>query len=151
MKTPDTLNHQLASLLGIRHVKRLSEIRKLQNLWSDICGAMLANCSEPVSIEKGCLWLAVNHPSVTAHIRMLQPEILLACERKAKISGLSQVRTRIDLNAGLKRAVPRPKRKRISLSQKKEIVRDLQGVHSHKLRHAMFRARVSQEELSPND
>lgn len=115
-----------------------------------MCGQMMANCSEPVSIEKGCLWVAVNHPSVTAHLRMLQPQLLLACERKAKIRGISAIRTRIEVNAGLKQAKPRPKRQKISLSQKKDIVRDLQSVHSHALRHAMFRARVSQEELSPH-
>jgi len=150
MKQLDSLDHQLAGLLGVRHVKKINDIHKLQRIWPDLCGQMMATSSEPVSVEDGCLWIAVNHPSLTAHIRMLQFEILSACSQKAGIRGLRKIRTRIVLHAGIKHQVPKKKTvHRLNLSQKKNIVRDLKNIRSHELRHAMFRARVFQEELQP--
>jgi len=150
MKKPETLNQQLAQLLGVRHVRQLSNMHQLQRLWPSICGQMMAARSEPVSIENGCLWIAVNHPSLTAHIRMLQTELLRACAKKAHLRGLKSIRTRIMLNAGIQhQVVEKKKAYPVTLSQKKQIVRELKTVRSHTLRHAMFRARVSQTAFQP--
>ncbi len=135
----------LGEVLGENQLRRLADIGRVRRNWTRIVGAVLAQHSEPVNIENGCLHIAVDHPAMAQQIRFLQEEIRQACFRQCRITGIGNVRTRHQPGAGM----PSPNRsrkavRRLSLGEKKAVARQMHRVHNKELRRAMFKARINQ-------
>jgi hypothetical protein len=141
----------LAEVLGADQLRRLADIGRLQRNWTRIVGAVLAQHTEPVNVDNGCLHIAVDHPAMAQQIRFLQEEIRQACYRKCRITGISNIRTRHQPGAGMQS--PNRSRKpvrRLSLSEKKAVARQMHRVHNKPLRRAMFKARINQLRHQPS-
>ncbi len=139
------LEHGLADVLGAERLARLSEITRLQRRWPEVVGAMLASCTRPVTIESGCLVIAVSHPTIAQQIRFLQQEIREACFRKCSIGGITRLRTRVQPDIAVIRPERRPEPGPVSFASRKRIAADLRGLKHHELRRAIFRARLAQK------
>ena len=139
-----SIENGLGEVLGAEQLARLADICRLKRRWAEIVGPMLSASTQPITIETGCLLIAVQHSTVAQQIRFLQQEIRDACFKKCRIGGISRLRTRVQPNI----AVATPKQKihpvRVSLQQKKRIVAELGKVEDRKLKRAIFDARVSQ-------
>lgn len=138
----------IAEILGHDRFVALSVISKLRRVWPDIVGPMMAERTEPVSIEKdgdvNCLFIAVDHPIMSTQIRILRDEIRKACFKRCRIESLGKVRTRVQPDAGIKNKTKTIRPSTISLDEKKRVASELQSVKDRSLRHAMFDARVAQ-------
>jgi len=142
------LGSELAGVLGADQLTRLTDIARLRRMWSEIVGPMLAQRSEPISIESSCLWIAVDHPAMAQQVRFLQREVIEACFRKGGVRGISRLRTRIRQGAGVREEARVPVARAVSWQQKKRIARELHGVENRKLRRAIFQARIAQLSFS---
>ena len=138
----------IAEILGHDRFVELSVISKLRRQWHDIVGPMLAERTEPISIEKdgdvNCLFIAVDHPIMSTQIRFLRDDIRKACFKRCRIESLGKVRTRVQPEAGIKseKKIIRPSK--ITLIAKKQVASELKSIKDRNLRHAMFDARVAQ-------
>ena len=123
-------------------------ISKLRRLWPDIVGPMLAERSEPISIEKdgdvNCLFIAVDHPIMSTQIRFLRDDIRKACFKRCRIESLGKVRTRVLPEAGIKNEKKITVPSKVTLFEKKRVASELKSIKDRNLRHAMFDARVAQ-------
>jgi hypothetical protein len=144
------LENPLAEVLGAERLARLTDIARLRRMWVEIVGPMLAQRSEPISIDSSCLWIAVDHSTMAQQIRFLQREIIEACFRKGGVRGVSRLRTRVHPGAGVGKEKQTPVAKAISWQQKKRIARELHGVENTKLKRAIFQARIAQLAFSPD-
>lgn len=135
----------LGEVLGEEQLKRLSDIGRVRRNWTRIVGAVLAQHTEPVNIDHGCLHIAVDHPAMAQQVRFLQEEIRQACYRQCRVAGISNIRTRHQPGAGMPIANHlRRQARRLSLSEKKAVAKEMRRVRSKELRRAMFRARINQ-------
>lgn len=138
----------IAEILGHDRFIELSVISKLRRQWHDIVGPMLAERTEPISIEKdgdvNCLFIAVDHPIMSTQIRFLRDDIRKACFKRCRIESLGKVRTRVQPEAGIKseKKIIRPSR--VSLLERKQVALELKSIKDRNLRQAMFDARVAQ-------
>lgn len=135
----------LGEVLGEDQLRRLADIGRVRRNWARIVGPVLAQHTEPLNIDKGCLHVAVDHPAMAQQVRFLHEEIRESCFRQCRITGISNIRTRHQPGAG----IPTPNRfrkpvRRLSLSEKKAVARQIHQVHNKALRRAMFRARINQ-------
>lgn len=144
------LENPLAEVLGAEKLARLTDIARLRRMWAEIVGPMLAQRSEPISIDSACLWIAVDHSTMAQQIRFLQREIIEACFRKGGVRGISRLRTRVHPGAGVGKDRQEPVAKAISWQQKKRIARELHGMENMKLKRAIFQARIAQLAFSPD-
>ncbi len=130
-------------------------ISKLRRLWPDIVGPMLAERSEPISIEKdgdlNCLFIAVDHPIMSTQIRFLRDDIRKACFKRCRIESLGKVRTRVLPEAGIKSEKKIILPSKVPLVEKKRVASELKSIKDRNLRHAMFDARVAQLKFMGND
>ena len=140
----------LAEVLGAENLARLTDIARLRRIWAEIVGPMLAQRSDPVSIDSACLWIAVDHPAMAQQVRFLHKEIIEACFRKGGVRGVSRLRTRVRPEAGVGKGAQAPVARAVSWQQKKRIARELHGVENMKLKRAIFQARIAQLAFSPD-
>jgi len=139
------LQSGLSEVLGADQLKRLADIGRVRRDWAKVVGPVLAQHTEPLNIDKGCLHIAVDHPAMAQQVRFLHEEIREACFRQCRVTGISNVRSRHQPGAGIPtRSVSRPVAHRISLSDKKVVAREISSVHNKPLRRAMFEARINQ-------
>ena len=135
----------LSGVLGEDKFRRLNDIGRIRRNWSKIVGPVLAQHSEPLAIEKGCLQVAVDHPAMAQQFRFLHEEVRQSCFRTCRVGNISNIRTRHQPGAG----IPLPKTatrrlRRLSLSDKKAAAMALRMVHNKALRRAMYEARIKQ-------
>lgn len=143
----------LAAVLGEEKLRRLADIGRIRRDWPRLVGPMLAQHSEPVSIEKGCLLVAVDHPAMAQQFRFLQQEIREACFRRCRIRSIGKLHTRIQSGAGMHRSGTSDNRppRRLSLREKREIAVELRAVRNKALRRSMFYARMNQLRFSAGE
>jgi hypothetical protein len=130
----------------------LLAIARLRTAWPDIVGPMMAGRTEPVRIEdyadthgKGRrLWVAVDHSIMAQQVRMLRGDILHACRTRARIDGLTQIRTQMLVGAGIRPESSGAQAAPVPLTQRKAIARSLKHVDNDDLRRAIYEARVAQ-------
>jgi len=136
----------LSEVLGEEQQKRLGDICRVRRDWAKIVGPVLAQHTEPLNIEKGCLHIAVDHPVMAQQIRFLQDKIRQACFKQCRVTGISNMRSRHQPGAGIpSKSTTRIVSRQLSLSDKKAIARELSLVRNKSLRFAMFEARVNQQ------
>ncbi len=135
----------LADVLGAEKLSRLAEISRLQRRWHDIVGPMLAGSTQPITIETGCLLIAVSHPTVAQQIRFLQQEIREACFRKCRIGGISRLRTRVQPDIAVVAPEKQPEPRHVPLGSRKQIATELRKLDNRELKRAIFRARIAQK------
>jgi len=141
-----TLQTGLSEVLGEEQQKRLGDICRVRRDWAKIVGPVLAQHTEPLNIEKGCLHIAVDHPVMAQQIRFLQEKIRQACFKQCRVTGISNMRSRHQPGAGIPtKSATRIVSRRLSLSDKKAIAKELSLVRNKSLRFAMFEARVNQQ------
>jgi len=135
----------LSDVLGADQLKRLADIGRVRRDWAKVVGPVLAQHTEPLNIDNGCLHIAVDHPVMAQQVRFLQEEIRQACFKHCRVTGISNIRTRHQPGAGIPtRSTAMAPTHRLSLSDKKTIARELRLVCNKSLRLAMFEARVNQ-------
>lgn len=138
----------IAEILGHDRFVQLATISNLRKAWPDIVGPMMAERTEPVSIEKdgdvNCLFIAVDHPIMSTQIRFLRDDIRKACFKRCRIESLAKVRTRVQPGAGMKEKRTVKSVAQVALSDKKRVALELKSIKDRPLRHAMFDARVAQ-------
>jgi len=140
-----TLQAGLSKVLGEEQQKRLADICRVRRDWAKIVGPVLAQHTEPLNIDNGCLHIAVDHPVMAQQIRFLQEEIRQACFKQCRVTGISNIRSRHQPGAGIPiRSTTKDATRRLSLSDKKAIAREVCLVRNKTLRLAMFEARVNQ-------
>jgi hypothetical protein len=137
-------------VLGGETLGPLLAITRLRKLWPEIVGTMMAARTEPVRIEEHAdahggrrLWIAVDHSIMAQQIRMLRSDILHACRTRARMEGLTQIRTQMLAGAGTPSPVlrrPRP----ATLAMRKAIAQSLKQVDNDSLRRAIYAARLAQ-------
>ncbi len=139
------LQSGLCAVLGEEQLQRLADIGRVRRQWAEIVGSVLAQHTEPLNIEAGCLHIAVDHPAMAQQVRFLQQEIRNACFRRCRVKSISNVRTRMQPGAGM------PQREKISTPpkhptwrDKRRIAKDIRKVRNKALRRAMFQARINQ-------
>jgi len=76
-------------------------------------------------------------------IRMLRGDILRACRSRGRVEGLTQIRTQMLAGAGIPGPAPRHMRP-APLGTRKAIAQSLKQVDNHKLRRAIYAARIAQ-------
>lgn len=139
------LGNSLSAVLDPDTIKALSEIASLRRSWPDIVGPMLAERSEPLSIEQDCLIVAADHSVMAQELRLLQSQILRACAKRCGIQNVKRLRTRIQDGVGTPPPLASARRPHpLSFSNCKRIVRRMQGLDGHELRYAFFRAQAFQ-------
>jgi len=139
------LQSGLSAVLGADQLKRLADIGRLRRDWKKIVGPVLAQHTEPLNIEAGCLHIAVDHPAMAQQVRFLQQEIREACFRQFRIKNISNIRTRMQPGAGINSTKPMPApTHQLSLQDKKTIAAEIHSVSDKALRRAMFEARINQ-------
>jgi len=135
----------LSEVLGEDQLKRLADIGRVRRDWAKIVGPVLSQHTEPLNIDNGSLHLAVDHPAMAQQIRFLHEEIRDACFRQCRVTGISNIRSRHQPGAGMpQKKTATTTLRRLSLSEKKVIAREIHSVHNKTLRLAMFEARVNQ-------
>jgi len=140
------LQSGLSEVLGEEQQKRLGDICRVRRDWAKIVGPVLAQHTEPLNIENGCLHIAVDHPVMAQQVRFLHEEIRQACFKQCRVSGVSNIRSRHQPGAGIPtKNTSRIVSRHLSLSDKKAIARELSLVRNKSLRFAMFEARVNQQ------
>jgi len=144
MGRPRALGENLKELLGADRLERLGRLSRLRRGWPAIVGPMLAARSEPVALDDHVLTVAVDHPAMAQHVRILQAEIVRACRRTGRAPSLRRVITRIQADCGTKPPPPSSPRRVPSLAEKKAVAREISGVRHKPLRRAMFKARLAQ-------
>lgn len=144
------LENDLTAVLGEENLGPLLAVTRLRKLWPEIVGAMMAARTEPVRIEEKAdehggrrLWIAVDHSIMAQQIRMLRGDILRACRSRGRVEGLTQIRTQMLAGAGIPGPAPRHTRP-APLGTRKAIAQSLKQVDNHKLRRAIYAARVAQ-------
>ena len=130
-------------------MQRLSTIGILRRCWADIVGTMMAERSEPVAIEPqqdGSLGLiiAVDHPIIAQHIRLLHEDIRKVCFKRCKLQGLSKVWTRVQDGAGLREEKIIKKVSTLTCSDLRGLALSIQDVEDKALRRLMFQAGAAQ-------
>lgn len=143
------LNASLNQLLSSERMQRLSSIGILRHRWADIVGTMMAERSEPIAIEPqqdGSLGLiiAVNHPVIAQHIRLLHEEIRKSCFKHCQLQGLRKVWTKIVAGAGIHEEKKTRKISEISCHDLRRLAESLQDVEDKALRRVMFQAGTAQ-------
>ena len=145
------LEHDLSAVLAEENLGPLLAVTRLRKLWPEIVGSMMAARTEPVRIEEHAdghdggrrLWIAVDHSIMAQQIRMLRSDILRACRSRARIEGLTQIRTQMLAGAGMRSPAPRRTRP-APLRMRKAIAQSLKQVNNDRLRRAIYAARVAQ-------
>lgn len=145
------LEQDLSTVLGEETLGPLLAITRLRKLWPEIVGAMMASRTEPVRIEEHAdgheggrrLWIAVDHSIMAQQIRMLRSDILRACRSRARIEGLTQIRTQMLAGAGTPSPTPRHTQP-APLRMRKAIAQSLKQVDNDSLRRAIYAARLAQ-------
>lgn len=144
------LQSGISGVLGEDQFRRLNDIGRIRRNWAKVVGPMLAQHSEPLAIDRGCLQVAVDHPAMAQQFRFLHEEVRQACFRICKVSGISNIRTRHQPGAGMPPPTNTTRRlRRLSLSDKKTAAAALRTVHNKALRRAMFEARIKQLRNEP--
>ncbi len=142
------LSGELGNILGNEALEQLIGLARLRRAWPDIVGPMMAQRTEPLQFEATsdgrCLWIAVDHSIMAQQIRFLRDEIRRACFRHAGIDKLTHIRTRMVPGAGIRPAAPKPRARRVSLTEKRRLARELAGIKDRRLRRAAFQARMAQ-------
>ena len=138
----------IAEILGEDRFIQLAMISNLRKAWPEIVGPMLAERTEPISIEKdggvNCLFIAVDHPIMSTQIRFLRDDIRKACFKRCRIDSLVKVRTRVQEGAGIKERQIIKRVADVSLTEKKRVAGELESIKDRSLRRAIFDARVAQ-------
>jgi len=132
-------------VLGEEQLQRLADIGRVRRQWAEIVGPVLAQHTEPLNIEAGCLHIAVDHPAMAQQVRFLQQEIRDACFRRCRVRNIGNVRTRMQPGAGIpprKENIAPPKN--LTWRDKRRIASEIRKVHNKALRRAMFQARINQ-------
>ena len=139
------LQSGLSDVLGSDQLKRLADIGRIRRDWAKIVGPVLAQHTEPLNIDNGCLHVAVDHPAMAQQMRFLHEEIRAACFQQCRVTGISNIRSRHQPGAGIPtRNTTKLPLRRLTLSDKKAVAREVSPVRNKPLRRAMFEARVNQ-------
>lgn len=143
------IQFNLSKILSPERMQRLSSIGILRRCWADIVGNMMAQRSEPLAIEPqqdGSLGLiiAVDHPIIAQHIRLLHEEIRKACFKRCKLQGLSKVWTKVQDGVGIREEKIEKKVYPITCSDLRMLALSIQDVEDKALRRLMFQAGAAQ-------
>ncbi len=146
------LEHDLAGVLGPDNLAPLMAMARLRKAWPEIVGPMMAARTEPVRIEDYAdahgsgrrLWVAVDHSIMAQQVRMLRGDILRASRTRARIDGLTQIRTQMLAGAGIRSDTSGPHAAPVPLRLRKAIARSLRHMDNDRLRRAIYEARVAQ-------
>jgi len=143
------INLNINSILSPERMQRLYGVGILRRRWADIVGTMMAERSEPIALEPqqdGSLGLliAVDHPMIAQHIRLLHEDIRKACYRHSKVDGLSKVWTRVQAGAGIRIEVKEHKINTVTCKDLRLFARNIQDVEDKSLRRLMFQAAIAQ-------
>ncbi len=143
------LNLNFKKVFDAERMQRLTSIATLRKYWAHIVGTMMAERSEPIAIEPqqdGSLGLiiAVDHPVIAQHIRLLHEDIRKACFTQCKLQGLSKVWTRVHAGAGIREERKVKKSNVICCSDLRRLAERLQDVEDKALRKQMFLAAAAQ-------
>ncbi|MDQ6995498.1 MAG: DciA family protein [Mariprofundaceae bacterium] len=144
-----SMQGNLAKILGTQRLQELSGLTRLRRLWPDIVGKMMASRTEPLQLKPGeggsyILVIAVTHSTMAQEIVFLRDHIRQACFDHARMGRISKIYTEVRIDAGFhEKDVPITLTK-ITLSKKKELARELQIIKNIALRRAMFKARLAQ-------
>ena len=142
----------LSAVLGEEQLQQLADVGRIRRRWPQVVGPMLAQHTEPLSIERGGLLVAVDHPAMAQQLRFLQQEIIRACLQRCRVRSIRHLHTRTRPGAGMHRAVPISRQpRRLSLKQMKQVAGEVRAVRNKALRRAMFRARTNQLRFNPED
>ncbi|MBF0281724.1 MAG: DUF721 domain-containing protein [Zetaproteobacteria bacterium] len=156
MKQPKRPRSQLldaqdhfANILGEQRFQTLSMLARIRRDWPGIVGTMLASHSEPVFFEYAedhsyTLIIGITHPNMAQQIRFLHEQIISACQDRAGLRNLRDLRTRIQSHAGISPAKKSiVKSSPLPLTIRKKIALSLPNINNHPLRLAMFQAQVA--------
>ncbi|MDX8391823.1 MAG: DUF721 domain-containing protein [Mariprofundaceae bacterium] len=139
------LQSGLSDVLGEEQLQRLADIGRVRRNWAEIVGPVLAQHTEPLNIEAGCLHIAVDHPAMAQQVRFLQQEIRDACFRRCRIRSISNVRTRMQPGAGMpQRGKSSTPPKPLTWADKRRIAGEIRKIRNKALRRAIYQARINQ-------
>ena len=147
------MHRDLSSILGAQRLQQLSGLTRLRRLWPDIVGSMLAARTEPIELKPGegdsyVLVIAVTHSTIAQEVHFLRDDIRRACFEKARMGRISKMYTQVQVGAGFRQERQIMPTRSISLTQKKQLARELQTIKDIALRRAMFYAHVAQLQYS---
>lgn len=143
------LHDGLAEVLGADQLQLLANLAKLRRAWPSIVGPMMSARTEPIQIEPlpdggSRLLVGVDHAIMAQQIRFLHQDIRRACFSHCRIKELAQIRTRVVPGAGIKPSKPKPEARPVGFADMRRVASELKSIKDHSLRHAAFRARLSQ-------
>ncbi|MDQ6974374.1 MAG: DUF721 domain-containing protein [Mariprofundaceae bacterium] len=150
-----SMQGNLAKILGTQRLQELSGLTRLRRLWPDIVGKMMASRTEPLQLKPGdggshILVIAVTHSTMAQEIVFLRDHIRQACFEHAHMGRISKIYTEVRVDAGFhEKDIPVPLAN-VTFSKKKELARELQSIKDVALRRAMFQARVAQLRYNQN-
>jgi len=147
------LGDSLNTVFDADMIQALSAVACLRRSWPEIVGPMLAERSEPLSIEQQCLIVAADHSVMAQELRLLQSQILGACSKRCGIRDVTRLRTRVQDGVGTPSPAAKRQRARrqLSIGECKGLVRSMRGLDDHELRHAFFRAQAFQQMYAKNE
>ena len=143
------INLNFNKVFSPERLQRLSSFGILHRNWSEIVGNMMAQRSEPIAIEPqqdGSLGLiiAVDHPIIAQHIRLLHEDIRKACYKQCKLHGLTKVWTRVQPGAGIREKKKERKINNITCAELRLLAECVQDVEDKALRRSLFQAGAAQ-------
>jgi|GEM_PF-1445230 len=131
------------ALLGHEQFIELAEVGKLRRFWPQIVGPMLAGHCEPIACKDGILRVAVDHPAIGQHLRILSDEIRDACRQRLRLR-INAIFSKVESGAGIHDLPPPPRRRTPSFRERKAAAAALRALKDKPLRRALFRARLAQ-------
>ncbi|OIP98888.1 MAG: hypothetical protein AUK35_09855 [Zetaproteobacteria bacterium CG2_30_46_52] len=139
----------ISKILGKERLQILSSMGLLRRNWHEIVGPMMADRCEPIAIEPQSdgslgLLIAVNHPVIAQHIRLLHEEIRKACFAQCKLQGLTKVWTKVQAGAGIKAIQKEQHINVVNCGDLRRLAESLQDVEDKALRRVMFQAFTAQ-------
>ncbi len=143
------INLNFNKVFSPERMQRLSAFGILHRNWAEIVGSMMAQRSEPIAIEPqqdGSLGLiiAVDHPVIAQHIRLLHEDIRKACFKQCKLQGLTKVWTRVQPGAGIREQQKERIINTITCSDLRILAESVQVVEDKALRRSLFQAGAAQ-------
>ena len=67
-------------------------VESIRSAWSDIIGDILSTHSVPERIQRGILFIAVDHPVFANEIMLMKDSIIKKIEKNLHISGINSIR-----------------------------------------------------------
>jgi predicted nucleic acid-binding Zn ribbon protein len=68
------------------------EESRLREIWRDVMGDFVAQCSEPVSLKRGCLTIRVTQPAMRFHLEQIRGSLLAKIQKAADNNKIQSLR-----------------------------------------------------------